>query len=196
MLSRQSQTDISIHAPLRERPFNSQLLILGAYISIHAPLRERPICFDDSEVFLVISIHAPLRERRWIFISLSHKHFISIHAPLRERPITPSKFTKKYYYFNPRSLAGATRAAKEERQAVAISIHAPLRERPICFDDSEVFLVISIHAPLRERPITPSKFTKKYYYFNPRSLAGATRAAKEERQAVAISIHAPLRERQ
>ena len=77
-------------------------------ISIHAPLRERPFAFLGEQAVLNISIHAPLRERPSALkkVSFSLQNFnprsltgatrsyrrhnldytISIHAPSRERP--------------------------------------------------------------------------------------------------------------
>ena len=76
-------------------------------------------------------------------------------------------------YFNPRSLAGATRGAAGGQRMTKISIHAPSRER----------LRAGVQALLRDN-------------FNPRSLAGATRAANRVFSGILISIHAPSRERQ
>ena len=55
--------NISIHAPLRERPFGGSANIVSTGISIHAPLRERPFGGSANIVSTGISIHAPLRER-------------------------------------------------------------------------------------------------------------------------------------
>ena len=62
------------------------LLNKPAVISIHAPLRERPFWFFVPERLLFISIHAPLRERRVVSPDARLQRPISIHAPLRERP--------------------------------------------------------------------------------------------------------------
>ena len=56
-------TDISIHAPSRERQFPQQLFALRCGISIHAPSRERQHGSADSYKKVDISIHAPSRER-------------------------------------------------------------------------------------------------------------------------------------
>ncbi len=81
---------------------------------------------------------------------------------------------KKFRYFNPRSLAGATKSKNSHAAAFIISIHAPSRER-------------------RYRIIDTSS---RDCYFNPRSLAGATSAIIDIKRLEAISIHAPSRERQ
>ena len=57
---------------------------------------------------------------------------------------------------------------------MTISIHAPSRERPILIKRFAVFFEISIHAPSRERRYLQRK-ARYYFYFNPRSLAGATK---------------------
>ena len=76
-------------------------------------------------------------------------------------------------YFNPRSLAGATKSTAGPFCGQGISIHAPLRERHFVLMYLGEFDDISIHAPLRERRCT-----------------GGTRVMGEH-----ISIHAPSRER-
>ena len=125
--------------------------------------------------------------------------FISIHAPLRERHIDIRKDCVDRH-FNPRSLAGATRAANRVFSGILISIHAPLRERRWLCQWCFCPFRISIHAPLRERPTNPvmlvpssvfqstlpcgSDFFKSlgiflFSDFNPRSLAGATSLLKK-----------------
>ena len=79
---------------------------------------------------LKISIHAPLRERRASALSANYNLGISIHAPLRERLIVIVLLLKRKFYFNPRSLTGATLGFVTINGAKYISIHAPLRERP------------------------------------------------------------------
>ena len=76
------------------------------------------------------------------------------------------------YYFNPRSLTGATISVFSISLLITISIHAPLRERRHC---------------IRE--------ICSYLYFNPRSLTGATLHISKALFPGTISIHAPLRER-
>ena len=79
---------------------------------------------------------------------------ISIHAPSRERQIFIA-FISDLYYFNPRSLTGAT----------SVRLLA-------CPETSR----ISIHAPSRERLEPPPALGGLFQYFNPRSLTGATDA--------------------
>ena len=99
------------------------------------------------------------------------------------------------WYFNPRSLAGATISNSIYIMGICISIHAPSRERPAIQLHNTDFVAISIHAPSRERPLQiifwrskvrisihapsrerPTANTDSHIAvnFNPRSLAGAT----------------------
>ena len=55
-----------------------------------------------------------------------------------------------------------------------ISIHAPLRERPQHLKQHRYPIYISIHAPLRER-LHVNKIILHSKHFNPRSLTGATK---------------------
>ena len=140
-------------------------------------------------------------------------------------------------YFNPRFLAGATMSKRIEIGAFRFQSTLPygsdrflsflkslflvFQSTLPCGSDSirinaAEFILISIHAPLRERP-TLHNITSYLPNFNPRSLTGATRAAKLQctrlhnfnprsltgatqgaqiiRNAFIISIHAPSRER-
>ena len=102
------------------------------------------------------------------------KLFISIHAPSRERQRVPRSFRRRNFYFNPRSLTGATLFGTVRAYITHISIHAPSRERqkylhclpsPILFQSTlphgsdlhkryiNYHTFISIHAPSRERLI-------------------------------------------
>ena len=76
------------------------------------------------------------------------------------------------FYFNPRSLAGATEPVEKGQYQPKISIHAPSRERP--------------NSP---------NVGRGNKHFNPRSLAGATRNVVSYVNLRCISIHAPSRER-
>ena len=107
--------------------------------------------------------------------------------------------------FNPRSLAGATPVEKVKvvrriefqstlprgsdspatrpwQDVPAISIHAPSRERLPDDGQPVTFPVISIHAPSRERRHRPTGCPASLPYFNPRSLAGATKGSFKEVQ--------------
>ena len=101
-------------------------------ISIHAPLRERPKQRCKFALDQLISIHAPLRERLTSsMLIIRKKHF-------NPRSLTgatsPDARCRSYRSdFNPRSLTGATFYWPQRfRQRWEISIHAPLRERRDC----------------------------------------------------------------
>ena len=142
-----------------------------------------------------ISIHAPLRERRCLILYLIVICLISIHAPLRERPATAKNFEAEAADFNPRSLAGATKANDWAIRCVHISIHAPLRERRTT---ASVYFIITLFQSTlpcgSDQRLTHLSYTS-LDDFNPRSLAGATDLCKRRPAPCYISIHAPLRER-
>ena len=101
---------------------------LVCIISIHAPSRERLPSFKTRTSLFSISIHAPSRERRLLFRPGYQRNPISIHAPSRERQeFLLNRYN--FHYFNPRSLAGATRESRVLQDISGISIHAPSRER-------------------------------------------------------------------
>ena len=97
---------------------------------------------------------------------------ISIHAPSRERR-TSSSTSVQYLYFNPRSLAGAT---KTKQQMLRQSSHFNPRSLAGATE------------------CVPSSDEPKPH-FNPRSLAGATAQRANAVSRINISIHAPSRER-
>ena len=205
---------ISIHAPSRERlkhnirrlsckNFNPRSLA-GATCRSHrqTSLQEfqstLPRGSDTNlgkiHVFPSISIHAPSRER----LEMQHKNNRNYYFNPRSLAGATGDSRADHdgrIYFNPRSLAGATFRADCWCKPPTISIHAPSRERresTVIWDEDSA---ISIHAPSRERP-NGAPMHHRRYDFNPRSLAGATAWAKAENVKVWISIHAPSRERQ
>ena len=142
---------------------------------------------------------------------------ISIHAPSRERPQVYLLDAGARLDFNPRSLAGATRATADEalwEYNFNPRSLAGATSGDISFDITKG---ISIHAPSRERRLAPLYSGLLNLNFNPRSLAGATvccplrahsnlfqstlpRGSDEIRLRLQgwedkISIHAPSRER-
>ena len=140
---------------------------------------------------------------------------ISIHAPSRER-LLHYFCTSMKLNFNPRSLAGATKAVADKPPTEKISIHAPSRERRSTIITSLSIRGISIHAPSRERlgsglyfcfsssfqstlprgsDCSAALALTARIYFNPRSLAGATPGEGVNSSVAVISIHAPSRER-
>ena len=119
-------------------------------------------------------------------------------------------------YFNPRSLAGATAVQLDLVRVRHISIHAPLRERPPftqhfsagtrfqstlpCGSDHILALPQIIARFQSTLPCGsdagPPRSASRHFYFNPRSLAGATCFQIFNLVFdISISIHAPLRER-
>ena len=127
--------------------------------------------------YYVISILAPSRERLHDILGRLGALHISILAPSRERHCYGYVICS-FFYFNPRSLAGATRRLisrfpltafqsslprGSDRQQCgyidrsAISILAPSRERRFCFDFLPHISVISILAPSRERPYSRAR---------------------------------------
>ena len=147
--STRASGEISIHAPLRERPRNSVVTKVPAHfnprslagatlsgksleyaknISIHAPLRERPgynlFRSPTLEFQSTLPCGSDDKANDWA-IRCVH---ISIHAPLRERHTICFSIIF-FSNFNPRSLAGATPYDRVIIVDNDISIHAPLRER-------------------------------------------------------------------
>ena len=119
--------------------------------------------------------------------------------------------------FNPRSLAGATKANEWAIRCVHISIHAPSRERPTFTGHLLHILVFQSTLP-RGSDDSQISLNAASANFNPRSLAGATfyclaggrhgllfqstlpRGSDREQPTnsglmPSISIHAPSRER-
>ena len=98
-------------------------------ISIHAPLRERLIIGVSSTAALAISIHAPLRERPLPSCQRIPTDCISIHAPLRERQ---SRFVLTILSITFQSTlpyGSDSRIWSSSKGMPALSIHVPLRER-------------------------------------------------------------------
>ena len=98
------------------------------------------------------------------------------------------------YYFNPRSLTGATTARYILKKTTGISIHAPLRERPAATYLGQFLFGISIHAPLRER-LTQSLLVPCRVKFQSTLPYGSDKSQLKQNLPGSISIHAPLRER-
>ena len=206
---------ISIHAPSRERRggiyrrddacrFQSTLprgsdrmhrqKCRCKAISIHAPSRERPKQAEVQAAQSKISIHAPSRERPAQLRRVPPLHRISIHAPSRERLHINCIAKGLYFYFNPRSLAGATFFIVKIGFGTIISIHAPSRERPITLNDVPTDAVFQSTLP-RGSDLGSGNMISTGYHFNPRSLAGATDVGAVQLRDTGISIHAPSRER-
>ena len=121
-------------------------------ISIHAPLRERLISSNYVLEYAVISIHAPLRERlefsSVIFCSDKFQSTLPYGSDIRN--FDTSKVTDIFQSTLP---YGSDSIIQNANNRITISIHAPLRERRQQTIDPNNVVVISIHAPLRERPL-------------------------------------------
>ena len=208
-------------------------------ISIHAPSRERPKDDDELQELFEISIHAPSRERLD-----QQKHCLLIGGFQSTLPrgsdLQPDVIVYAgQQHFNPRSLAGATRIGKRivyagmdfnprslagatdlkylnQKEASVFQSTLPrgsdtmmkvIMQGLIIFqstlprgsDMSRLYigwaLPISIHAPSRERPTANRNRSLLGRNFNPRSLAGATMLGMLHNRYIQISIHAPSRER-
>ena len=78
--------DVSIHAPVKGRPYGNGLFPFAGAVSIHAPVKGRPCSA----------------------LTIAHKIAVSIHAPVKGRPSRPSPTTLPNMGFNPRPREGAT----------------------------------------------------------------------------------------
>ena len=79
-----------------------------------------------------------------------------------------------FRYFNPRTLAGATVIGKVLNKPVGISIHAPLRVRRVMTQGmNDISKFQSTHPCGCDATLSDNKLY--FVYFNPRTLAGATR---------------------
>ena len=99
---------------------------------------------------MFISIHAPLRERLTAKPVFAEAYIFQSTLPCGSDNL-PKSWPCSWAYFNPRSLAGATRFQAFLFSPFHISIHAPLRERHSVKAENYKNTCISIHAPLRER---------------------------------------------
>ena len=76
-------------------------------ISIHAPSRERPVSRHDKQIRRQFQSTLPHGSDGKAPYGRLVRHGISIHAPSRER-LGKLYSESRQYYFNPRSLTGAT----------------------------------------------------------------------------------------
>ena len=142
-------TDISIHAPLRERHFSYPAYQFNQNFnprSFTGATERRRQDLHPDHYFNPRSLTEATRDLRALISTTP----ISIHAPLRERHFSypayqfnqnfnPRSFTGATerrrqdlhpdHYFNPRSLTEATRDLRALISTTPISIHAPLRKR-------------------------------------------------------------------
>ena len=101
---------ISIHAPLRERQWVNLCGEQENPISILAPSRERQACHNISVDVIYISILAPSRERLKLRAWKEVKQIFQSTLPHGSDPCRLQAHCL-HRDFNPRSPAGATRAA-------------------------------------------------------------------------------------
>ena len=121
-------TQISIHAPSRERPILTTFSPHSHNISIHAPSRERLILFLMNGFVTNFNPRSLAGATRYI----DHKGDLQHH--FNPRSLAGATFV---FFgdctgdrdFNPRSLAGATYFTAHFFYSKKISIHAPSRER-------------------------------------------------------------------
>ena len=186
---------ISIHAPSRERP------VLTCVRSVYSQyFNPRSLTGATLYNYYEKKAKEHFNPRSLTGATLyqfgqTSRYGISIHAPSRERHQPQRRFASPYRDFNPRSLTGATIQLLLREIRISISIHAPSRERPRATALIQASLLfqstlphgsdpneracthsdaISIHAPSRERPERFAEHGLHCWYFNPRSLTGAT----------------------
>ena len=78
--------DVSIHAPVKGRPYGNGLFPFAGAVSIHAPVKGRPCSA----------------------LTIAHKIAVSIHAPVKGRPRPCDAVVALANRFNPRPHEGAT----------------------------------------------------------------------------------------
>ena len=97
--------DVSIHAPVRERPYAVYLPIVAG--SFNSRSREGATSVRNIALRgMLVSIHAPVRERHIMTVH-DDGGKVSIHAPVRERRTSREVFFVRKR-FNSRSREGAT----------------------------------------------------------------------------------------
>ena len=118
---------------------------------------------------------------------------ISIHTPLRERPVYPP-LPNRSEYFNPRSLAGAT---KNRSMATLDTLFQPTLPRGSDSAASLGGLINLVFQPTLPHGSDDAADIRHLsaQHFNPRSLTGATAYRHCQTVHAAISIPAPSRER-
>ena len=121
---------------------------------------------------------------------------ISIHAPLRERPAAWT-MQRECLRFQSTLPCGSDWLHEQTVEADStISIHAPLRERLAGVMCSAAYIAFQSTLPCGSDDDAVIQTSGHDFYFNPRSLAGATQYGDTTLLPDYISIHAPLRERQ
>ena len=161
---------ISIHAPLRERPPFTQHFSAGTRFQSTLP------CGSD-HILALPQIIARFQST----LPCGSDHILALPQIIARFQSTlpcgsdagPPRSASRHFYFNPRSLAGAT-----------------------CFQIFNLVfdISISIHAPLRERLLAP-RILKLILRFQSTLPCGSDPERRLKMTINAISIHAPSRER-
>ena len=166
---------------------------MGIIISIHAPSRERPLnCLLD-KVSMLFQSTLPRGSDRGAMDSVLNMMRFQSTLP-RGSDVLRMIFSNYARHFNPRSLAGATTSIKHlmstqrfqstlprgsdifsvEGAYIMVEFQSTLPRGSDVAEEKRLHeTIISIHAPSRERPLRLALWSLPYY-FNPRSLAGAT----------------------
>ena len=195
MFSKSKMAMISIHAPSRERQFDTVHGHLDVLISIHAPSRERP-CFANSPTGHYFHFNPrSLTGATKIAGNNGTVSIISIHAPSRERLVANSIVGLKLMRFQSTLPHGSDSVLREQVPALWLFQSTLPHGSDTLQEMRELQSHISIHAPSRERPKVLSKpmLTAIFQSTLPRgsdnfyNLIGFV--------CKFISIHAPSRER-
>ena len=163
---------ISIHAPLRERPYHLLRLRQKAHISIHAPLRERQLAHFTLPLTQEFQSTLPYGSDRYRYSYLNHLNVFQSTLPYGS------------------DLHSALRAII----GITISIHAPLRERLKLTVTTLLFLLFQSTLPYGSDPLMTLR-SLSALLFQSTLPYGSDFAVCRVGFTSIISIHAPLRER-
>ena len=148
--SKDRATNISIHAPSRERHTSFNCITFDV-----SNFNPRSLTGATALWMLKISLMAFQSTLPHGSDNTALKPTLSI-IDFNPRSLTGATFphdkqAPKQNYFNPRSLTGATCRFSQYHRFTGISIHAPSRERHTGHGVTLYYSGISIHAPSRER---------------------------------------------
>ena len=62
-------------------------IMAGSWVSIHAPVKGRPFLFEADADSIKVSIHAPVKGRPFPALVGLDIIAVSIHAPVKGRPV-------------------------------------------------------------------------------------------------------------
>ena len=169
---RQSNLQISIHAPTRGATYQGVCLTAVKSVSIHAPTRGATHELQSQTFHRLVSIHAPTRGATQIFAESAHGYgFQSTHphgVRLTWQAILQE--ARKFQSTHPHGVR--LRSSEIARQLTQVSIHAPTRGATNEAACSLRGSGVSIHAPTRgatharEQRFCPARS------FNPRTHTG------------------------